>query len=127
MEMTPGEVVVGPPSPATERHVSLFEQISMNVFWMATNFLWGPLNAIIIPSMLAKYFGDANKDINFPLVVIWGILVALIVQPAAGALSDHVTFRLGRRRPFLMIGMGLTVLVLLAFAFAPTWFPNRIL
>jgi MFS family permease len=126
MTVNPG-VVVGPSSPATERHVSLFEQINLSVFWIASNFLGGSLTAIILSSMVAKYFGDANKDINLTLVIIWGTTVALIVQPLVGALSDHVTFRLGRRRPFLIIGMGLTVLVLLAFAFAPMWFPNRIL
>jgi MFS family permease len=34
---------------------------------------------------------------------------------------------MGRRRPFLLIGTALTVLVLLAFAFSPTWVPNYLL
>jgi Na+/melibiose symporter-like transporter len=127
MEIIPSEVVVGPPSPATEQRISLFEQININVFWIAHNFLWQALLSIILPSMVAKYFGDANKDINFPLVIIWGTVVALIVNPVVGAISDSVTFRMGRRRPFLIIGIGLTVFVLLAFAFAPTWFPSSIL
>jgi MFS family permease len=123
MEMTPGDVLARAPTTATDRQVSLVDQINLNVFWLAVNCLWGPMTAIILSSMVAKYFGDAHKDINLTLVVIWGILVALIVQPVAGALSDRVTFRLGRRRPFLLIGTSLTVPVLLVFAFAPTWFP----
>jgi len=129
MEITdnPGEVTVSPPSTAAERHVSLFEQININVFWIANNFHWQAILSIIIPSMVAKYFGDANKSINLPLVVIWGTLVAMFVNPVVGAISDYVTFRMGRRRPFMIIGIVLNVLVLLAFAFSPTWFPNSIL
>src|SRR5712692_4960842 len=129
MEITdnPGEVTVSPPSTAAERHVSLFEQININVFWIANNFHWQAILSIIIPSMVAKYFGDANKSINLPLVVIWGTLVAMFVNPVVGAISDYVTFRMGRRRPFMITGIVLNVLVLLAFAFSPTWFPNSIL
>src|SRR5690242_16353335 len=122
-----GEIAAAPVSAATERHVSLFEKINMNVFWMAGNFLGAAIPSIVIPSMVVKYFGDANKDINLPLVVIWGTIVSLVVSPLIGAISDHVTFRMGRRRPFLLIGTALTVLVLLAFAFSPTWVPNSLL
>lgn len=38
--VNPG-VVVGPSSTTTEQHVSLFEQINMTVFWIASNFLGG--------------------------------------------------------------------------------------
>src|SRR5262249_757578 len=95
--VNPG-VVITPSSTMTERRVTLFEQINMNVFYIASNFLGGSLSAIILSSMVAKYFGDANKDINLTFVVIWGTIVSLIVQPLVGALSDHVTFRMGRRR-----------------------------
>jgi MFS family permease len=99
----------------------------MNVFWMAGNFFGASITSLVIPSMVVKYLGDANKDINLPLVVIWGTIVSLVVSPVIGAISDHVTFRMGRRRPFLLIGTALTVLVLLAFAFSPTWVPNSLL
>lgn len=123
----PLAITATPASPATERHVSLFEKINMNVFWMAGNFLGASITSLVIPSMVVKYLGDANKDINLPLVVIWGTIVSLVVSPVIGAISDRVTSRLGRRRPFLLIGTALTVLVLLAFAFSPTWVPSSLL
>src|SRR6266496_6601112 len=114
-----GVAAASPSSTATLRGVSLFDQININVFWIANNFHWQALLAIVIPSMVAKLLGDAHKDINLTLVVAWGTLVAVIVNPLVGAISDYATFRMGRRRPFMIIGTILNVVVLAAFAFSP--------
>src|SRR5450755_4880274 len=106
-------------APSALRPVSLFEQININVFWLANQFHWNAIIAVIIPSMVAKLLDPARKDINLPLVVIWGTLVAVVVNPLVGALSDYATFRLGRRRPFMLIGTVANVIVLVFFAFTP--------
>lgn len=118
----PGGIAAGPDKIA--RRVSLFDQINLNVFWLANNFHWQALLAIVIPSMVVKFLGDANKDINLALVVIWGTLVAVVVNPLVGAISDYATFRMGRRRPFMIIGTIFNVIVLVLFAFAPSWFSS---
>ncbi len=123
----PEEFAASPSSAAGQRRVSLFDQININVFWIANQFHWQALLAIVIPSMVVKFLGEANKDINLPLVVIWGTLVAVVVNPLVGAISDYATFRLGRRRPFLIFGTGLNVVVLVLFAFAPAWFSSTAL
>src|SRR5438552_19114981 len=100
----PGGVEISSVSVARERHVSIFEQININVFWIANNFHWQALLAIVIPRMVVKFLDPAQKDINLALVVIWGTLVAVAVNPLVGAISDYATLRMGRRRPFLIIG-----------------------
>ncbi|TMF45908.1 MAG: hypothetical protein E6I32_12430 [Chloroflexi bacterium] len=65
----PGGLAVSPPSSTAQRRVSLLEQININVFWIANNFHWQALLAIVIPSMVVKYLGEANKDINRVMVV----------------------------------------------------------
>jgi MFS family permease len=122
-----GIAAASPSSTATLRRVSLFDQININFFWFANNFHWQALLAIVIPSMVVKYLGNANKDIDLALVIIWGTLIAVVVNPLVGAISDYVTFRLGRRRPFLIIGTSLNVVVLILFAFSPTWFSSTAL
>src|SRR6266699_2970551 len=122
-----GVAAASPSSTATLRGVSLFDQININVFWIANNFHWQALLAIVIPSMVVKYLGNANKDINLTLVIIWGTLIAVVVNPLVGSISDYVTFRMGRRRPFLIIGTALNVVVLILFAFSPTWFSSTTL
>jgi MFS family permease len=123
----PGGVAVGLPSFTAQRRVSLFDQINLNVFWIANNFHWQALLAIVIPSMVVKFLGNANKDINLTLVVVWGTLVAFVINPLVGAISDYATFRMGRRRPFLIIGTVLNVIVLVLFAFSPGWFSSTAL
>jgi len=130
MEVTdnPGGIAaISPSGAAPQRHVSLFEQININAFWIANNFHWQALLAIVIPSMVVKFLGDANKDVNLALVVIWGTLVAVVVNPLIGAISDYATFRMGRRRPFLIAGTVFNVVVLVLFAFAPRWFSSTAL
>src|SRR6266404_2602762 len=122
-----GAAAISPPVAAAERRVSPFEQININVFWIANNFHWQALLAIVIPSMVAKFLGDAHEDVNLTLVVAWGTLVAVVVNPLVGAISDYATFRMGRRRPFMIIGTILNVIVLVLFAFAPTWFSSTAL
>lgn len=122
-----GAAAISPPVAAAERRVSLFEQININVFWIANNFHWQALLAIVIPSMVVKFLGDANKDVNLAMVVIWGTLVAVVVNPLVGALSDYATFRMGRRRPFLLFGTALNVVVLVLFAFSSYWFSSTAL
>ena len=117
-------IAVSTPGATTQRRVSIFEQININVFWIANNFHWQALLAIVIPSMVVKFLGDANKDINLAIVVIWGTLVAFAVNPLVGAISDYATFRMGRRRPFMIIGTIFNVIVLLLFAFSPGWFTS---
>src|SRR6266699_4332661 len=117
----PGELAVSQPRAAMQRRVSLFDQVNINVFWIANNFHWQALLAIVIPSMVAKLLGDAHKDINLTLVVAWGTIVAVIVNPLVGAISDYATFRMGRRRPFMIFGTILNVIVLIAFAYVPVF------
>src|SRR5579883_3207392 len=122
MDVTEDSGVISPSIPT--RRVSIFEQININVFWIANNFHWQALLAIVIPSMVVKFLGEANKDIDLAMVVVWGTIVAVVVNPLVGAISDYSTLRLGRRRPFLIIGTLFNVLVLILFAFSPGWFSS---
>ena len=81
-------IAVSTPAATPQRRVSIFEQININAFWIANNFHWQALLAIVIPSMVVKFLGNADKDINLAVVVIWGTLVAVAVNPLVGAISD---------------------------------------
>lgn len=69
-------------------------------------------------------FGTSHlKYLGMPLPLVslaWlaGPLSGLVMQPIVGLASDRCTSRLGRRRPFLILGSVFTVLSLLLFAFS---------
>ncbi len=122
MEMTDRpEISVGTQIPAEQRRLSIFDQVNLNIFWIANQFHWQALLAVVIPSMVATLLDPSHKDINLAIVVNAGTLVAFVVNPLVGAISDYATFRMGRRRPFMIWGTVLNVVVLVLFAFAPSW------
>ncbi|CAG8515368.1 7320_t:CDS:10 [Diversispora eburnea] len=55
------------------------------------------------------------------LVWLAGPLSGLIVQPLIGAISDKSTFKLGRRRPFIIIGGFLVCLSMAGIAYSMEW------
>ncbi len=118
MAVTEGTAPRNLPGSDAPAHISTWQQIALNLFWFANNFHWQALLAILIPSEVAKLLGDANKTENLPLVVVWGTLVAFVVNPMTGALSDYARFKLGRRRPFMIIGTVPNVLALIGLAYA---------
>lgn len=77
----------------------------ISVFWFAINFHWSALLVIVIPSQLLNYVADANKGRYLGLLLGIGAVVVLISQPLFGAISDRAAFGVGRRRPFIFIGV----------------------
>lgn len=122
-----GKVAAQISSSAPQQRVSFFTQMNLNAFWIANNFHWQALLAVVLPSMVVKFLGEDNKDINLALVVVWGTVVAVVVNPLVGAISDYATFRMGRRRPFMIVGTVFNIIALVLFAFAPSWFSSTAL
>ncbi|WIG57933.1 MAG: putative MFS-type transporter [Ktedonobacterales bacterium] len=94
--------------------VSLWQQIAINLFWFANNIHWNALLALIIPTMVATQLPFEDKGLNLALVLAPGTVVAFLINPLTGALSDYARFKMGRRRPFMLIGTALNVVMLLA-------------
>ena len=55
---------------------------------------------------------EAEKNTRLGLLTFAGLLLAMIVQPIAGAISDRSGFRWGRRRPYILIGSLIGILLL---------------
>ncbi|OGI04811.1 MAG: hypothetical protein A2Y25_04285 [Candidatus Melainabacteria bacterium GWF2_37_15] len=56
----------------------------------------------------------------FGLIWCAGPITGLLVQPIVGAISDRTWTKIGRRRPFILVGAFLGALALLFFPFSPT-------
>lgn len=95
--------------------VSLWQQIAINLFWFANNIHWNALLSVILPAAAATLLPFANKNLNIALIVAPGTLIAFFVNPLTGSLSDYARFKLGRRRPFMLIGTVFNVVALIGF------------
>lgn len=102
----------------------LFE---ISMLWFAINLHWGALLTVLLPGQVAALRPETQAQ-TLGLVLGLGALVALVVTPVAGALSDRCASRFGRRRPF--IGVGAVIngagLLVMALAFEATSLPGYI-
>ncbi|BBJ28426.1 tetracycline resistance protein, class B [Athalassotoga saccharophila] len=71
--------------------------------FMVVSMVWAGYNAYM-PIFLGKYT-DSNTLIGF--VMVWDNIANIILLPIIGAMSDNTRTKIGRRMPYIIIGMPL--------------------
>jgi MFS family permease len=89
-----------------------YDYVTHNIYWLGLNMVTGSLTPIILPFLVALFVGDAVKGTYLGALRSAGLIVAIVVQPAAGLLSDRSRLRWGRRRPFILVGTALDLVCL---------------
>ena len=100
------------------RRLRAIDYITVNIYWLGLNFLTGSLTPIILPYLVQQFVPQALKNTYYGGLRTAGLIVAILVQPLAGLLSDRSTLRWGRRRPFILLGtiLDLVFLTLVALS-----------
>ena len=80
------------------------DYLKITIFGFAMAALWGSLHTIVLPTRLLDFVPAAEKNTYLGMLTFAGLMLAMIVQPIAGAISDRSGFRWGRRRPFILAG-----------------------
>ncbi|HWQ84407.1 MAG TPA: MFS transporter, partial [Anaerolineales bacterium] len=83
---------------------SLAEIIYLNAYWVGLSFMWNSLHVIILPAVLLNYVPESQKNSYLGILTFFGLIIAMVIQPVSGALSDRWVSRWGRRRPLMLIG-----------------------
>ena len=91
--------------------------LTLNAYWIGHSFMWNSLHPIVLPILMLS-FAEQAKNTAYGLLTFAGLLIALVAQPFYGALSDRTRHRLGRRRPWVLLGAVLCVLWLVVMALA---------
>ena len=86
------------------KKLTLAQLLVLNAYWVGLSFMWNSLHPILLPAVLLNYVPDAKKNTYLGLLTFVGLIIALIVQPISGALSDGWKSRFGRRRPLAVLG-----------------------
>ncbi len=76
----------------------------LNSYWIGLSFMWNSLHVTILPAVLLNYVPETQKNTWLGLLTFFGLILAMIIQPLSGAISDRWGSRIGKRRPFIIFG-----------------------
>ncbi len=88
------------------------DYLKITIFGFGLAALWSSLHTIILPLRILDFVAEANKNTYLGILSGTGLILAMLVQPIAGALSDRSGFGWGRRRPYILLGTVLALFLL---------------
>jgi len=112
---------LGPTEPFEEKEIP---RVGL-VFTIVYTFTYlGLFLVLFMPALFSLAYkvstiDEAGKEASLGLVVGIGALASVILGPVFGVLSDATRLAWGRRRPFMVIGLGLSVAAAGTIAVAP--------
>ncbi len=101
-----------------EKRVPWTTLIWVNLYWLGLNIRNNAVGSVFTPYLVAAFAPEAMRNTALGTLSTAGLLIAMLVQPAMGLLSDRSTSRFGRRRPFIFVGVLLDLVFLACIAFA---------
>jgi MFS family permease len=106
------------PEPGAEsrRALPLSQLLTLSIYWLGIQTIWGGLNITIIPGRLDDLSRDTQGTL-LALIMIAGAVAPIVIQPTVGVISDYTVTRWGRRKPYIVIGSLLDVVFLAGIAF----------
>src|SRR5436309_2456162 len=101
------------------KRMSTMEQIYLSFFWFSSNVLWGAVLIVLVQSQVLRMLPESVKGTAVGVAVGVGSLAGLLLPPLMGAWSDRAKFKMGRRRPFMLVGTAINLLGLAGLAYFP--------
>jgi MFS family permease len=89
--------------------------LTLSIYWLGIQTIWGGLNTIIIPGRLDDMSRETAGTL-MAIIFIAGAVAPILIQPTVGVISDYTVTRWGRRKPYIVIGALFDVVFLLGFA-----------
>ncbi len=117
-----------PTGPAADRtadqptaHLSTAALIRLAAYWLGLAALWAGLSPILAGRLEFEHLVAPGTEgaALFQMMAVGGLL-AIVIQPGVGAISDHTTSRWGRRAPYIVAGSLLDVVFLAGIATSNT-------
>lgn len=97
------------------------DYVKIVILGIALSALWTNLHSIIIPIQLLGFVPESLKNTYLGYLTLAGLIVAMVVQPIAGVISDRSTLKWGRRRPYILAGALAAVPFLISIGFVGSY------
>ena len=101
------------------RQMPLTHLMRISLYWLGISAVWSGILDIVNGRLqfegLVPRGSEGIGDLQIALV---GTIIAILVQPTIGSISDYTITRWGRRKPYIFIGASLDVLFLYGIATA---------
>lgn len=95
--------------------------VRLSLYWLGLSSIFAGLNNILGGRIIFEGLGDeAFKATTLFILSAMGTLIAVLVQPTIGSISDYTISRWGRRKPYIFIGTALDLVFLLGIASSST-------
>ncbi len=90
-------------------HLDVRQQLTLSVLWFCVNFQSAALVPLVLPVQILLFFpavkaGDAQQAVLLSWLATAAGVLAVLISPLVGALSDRTRGPLGRRRPYIAAG-----------------------
>jgi len=88
------------------------DYIKITIFGFALTAMWSSLHTFVLQLRVLDFVAESQKNTYLGLLTFVGLVLAMLVQPIAGAISDRWGFSWGRRRPYILAGTALVIILL---------------
>lgn len=103
----------------SQPRMSHLRQALLSLYWFGTNAHWAAILLITLPKQAFLIGGDSVKGQTLGTVLLIGAFVSMVVAPLFGALSDRISTRWGRRRPWIVVGTLMNVVGIFGLIYFP--------
>ncbi len=107
--------------PQAIKRINWYDLIFINLFWIGLNIRNNAVGTVFQPYLVGKFAPGDWVNTALSIMGNAGLIIAMLVQPAIGLISDRSTSRFGRRRPFILIGTLLDLVFLAAIAISKSY------
>ena len=98
-----------------------YDHLSINLYWLGMNIRNTAIGSVFMPYLVDMFVKPEVKNTSLGAMRAAGLIIAMLVQPAAGLLSDRNTSRFGRRRPYIFVGVLFDLLFLALIALSGSY------
>jgi MFS family permease len=91
--------------------------VRISLYWLGISTVWSGIIDIVNGRLqFAGLVPKGSEGIGAFEISLLGMVIAIIVQPTVGTISDYTITRWGRRKPYIFIGSALDVIFLAGVA-----------